>query len=73
MHPKTKEKISQVMNLMKVLDLSIEAKQKINNDGIIENVIYLIDHEKYPEPEKGPAPDSPVEGNKAQPEETTHD
>ena len=73
MHPKTQEKIKQVFALMKVLSLSVEGKQKINNDGIIENIIYFVDHEEHPEPEKGPAPDSLVEENKAQPEETTHD
>jgi hypothetical protein len=46
-------KVKQVMDLMKLLHLEVEARQKINQQGFIEQVIFWVDNEKYPtdEPE----------------------
>lgn len=52
MRKRSSTKVKQVMDLMDVLHLKIEAKQHINNQGFIENTIFWIDDEKYPEPEK---------------------
>lgn len=47
MQARSKEKVQQVLNLMKTLHLKVEAKQKISPEGFLENQIFWIDDEKY--------------------------
>jgi hypothetical protein len=53
---KSNDKIKAVETLLKQLELSIEAKQVLTKEGIIENVVFYRDLQKYPKP----APVKPV-------------
>lgn len=44
---KVKQKIQAIQTLCKQLQIEIVAKQMINQDGFIENVVYYLDIEKY--------------------------
>lgn len=63
MKQRSGEKVKQVMNLVTALNLQLEARERINDGGFIENVIFWIDNEKYPQPqieeEKAEVIDSP--------------
>lgn len=48
------QKVKQVMALMKVLHLEVTAKQKITEQGFVENVVFWVDNEQYPSPEPVP-------------------
>ena len=48
MQAKSSEKVQQVLSLLKVLNLTLEGHQRVNKQGIIENVVSWIDNEKYP-------------------------
>lgn len=47
MRAASQAKVKQVMELMRVLHLEVEARQKINQQGFIEQVIFWVDNEKY--------------------------
>ena len=63
MKQRSGEKMKQVMSLVTALNLQLEARERINEGGFIENVIFWIDNEKYPqlqtEEEKVEVIDSP--------------
>lgn len=67
MQQKSAEKVKQVQELMKLLQITCEAKERINEQGFIEKMVFWIDHEKYPQapvevraPEADqPAPEEP--------------
>ncbi len=40
-------KVKQVLDLMKVLNLRIEARERLSQDGFIEKLVFWIDDEKY--------------------------
>lgn len=61
MQARSKEKVKQMMDLAKVLNLKIEARQRISQEGFIEHVVFWIDEEKYPAMPATPA-DSVKEG-----------
>lgn len=69
MKERSGQKMRQVLDLMKVLHLRVEAKQVLMPSGFLENTVYWIDDEKYPaepaQPEVvAPVVDEPgVEGN----------
>ncbi len=46
------EKVKQVIKMAEMLNLRVEARQRINEMGFIELVAYWIDEEVYPQPEK---------------------
>lgn len=52
MQQRSSEKVKQVMALMSVLHIRVEPRQKVVSGGFLENVLFWIDDEKYPEPEK---------------------
>lgn len=56
MRAQSANKVKQVMELMKVLHIRVEARERITPEGFVEKVIFWIDEEKYPEPEKKPIP-----------------
>lgn len=69
MQKRSKEKVQQVLDLMKSLQLEVAPKRKITKEMFIEDVVFWIDNEKYPTlPETpsfprqamvgGPTPDS---------------
>jgi len=63
MKQRSGEKVKQVMDLVTALNLQLEARERINDGGFIENVIFWIDNEKYSQPqieeEKAEVIDSP--------------
>lgn len=62
MKKKSGEKVKQIMGLMATLHLKVEAKQRINDQGFIENLVFWIDDEKYPTEEVKPTGETaPVE------------
>lgn len=59
------EKVKQVTDLMKLLHLRQECKERVDRDGFIEKQIVFVDDEQYPTVETTPTePTSPeiVEG-----------
>jgi hypothetical protein len=56
MRAKSAQKVKQVMELMKVLHLRVDARQRVSPDGFIEGTVFWIDEEKYPQSEKQAAP-----------------
>ena len=44
---KSQEKIQAIQTLCRQLEVEISAKQRISKDGFIENVILMLDVEKY--------------------------
>jgi hypothetical protein len=44
---KTKEKVSAIEILLRQLEVSIEAKQVVTDKGVIENMVFYRDNEKY--------------------------
>jgi len=44
---KSQEKIQAIQVLCRQLEVEISAKQRISKDGFIENVILMLDVEKY--------------------------
>lgn len=64
MKERSAEKMKQVLELMKILHIRVEAKQVLTQNGFLENTVYWIDDEKYPaEPvvEIPPAVESAIE------------
>ncbi len=55
MQDRSGHKLKQVMDLATVLHLRVEAKQRINEQGFIENVVFWHDDEKYPAAPEAPA------------------
>jgi len=49
MQQKSTDKVQQVVDLMKSLDLRIEARERMNKEGFIEKIVFWIDEEKYSE------------------------
>lgn len=64
MRAKSAAKVKQVLELMKVLQIKAEARERISQDGFIENVVFYVDYEEYPapapEPEEKPAEQAPA-------------
>lgn len=59
MQARSKEKVDQVLNLMKVLHIRSEAVQRIDpQTTIIRTEIMWIDDEKYPQLERTSAPEA---------------
>jgi len=50
MRQRSSDKVKQVLELMKVLHVRCEARERIDRDGFIEKMVYWIDDEKYPMP-----------------------
>jgi hypothetical protein len=46
---KTSEKVKQVTDLCKLLQITMTPEEVITQDGMIRKVIYYLDNEKYPE------------------------
>lgn len=69
MQARSSEKVKQVLDMMKLLSLKVEAKQRLNPEtGFIELMVYWTDSEKYPEaapaeeaPQAEAAPEAPAE------------
>jgi hypothetical protein len=60
MQKNSAKKVQQVLDLLKVLNLRVEAKDRVDlKTGLIEKMVYWIDDENYPTPEaiKAPAVD----------------
>lgn len=49
MNKRTQEKLEEVTALMKKLDLTVSAEERINENGFINKIVFYTDHEKYPE------------------------
>lgn len=48
---KSSEKIKQIMDLMKGLEVTVEVRERVDQQGFINKMVYWIDNEKYPTPE----------------------
>ncbi len=44
---RTKEKVDQLKKLMVELSISVDAKERIDQNGFVERVVVFIDTEKY--------------------------
>lgn len=64
MRAKSSAKVKQAMDLMKVLQLRQECRERIDKDGFIEKMIFWIDDEQYPAP-AGPIPQSVIDKEEA--------
>ena len=53
---KSNDKVKAVEVLLKQLNITIEAKQIITKEGIIENAVFYKDNENYPIDEVKPTP-----------------
>lgn len=73
MRAQSSKKVSQIMELMQVLHLRVEARQRINEQGFIENTLFWIDEEKYPEPAQVPQAEPAQQAEETQPEAKTED
>lgn len=53
MQARSSEKVKQVMEMMKILHLKVEARQRVSKEMFIETTVVWTDDEKYPaaEPE----------------------
>lgn len=49
MQQRSAEKVQQVMDLIKSLNLQVEARERVNERGFIERIVFWIDEEKYSE------------------------
>ena len=52
MKEKSAQKVGQVIDLMNLLQLRVEARERVNEQGFIEKVVFWIDDEKYEQEEK---------------------
>jgi hypothetical protein len=52
MKEKSAQKVGQVIDLMNLLQLRVEARERMNEQGFIEKVVFWIDDEKYEQEEK---------------------
>ncbi len=60
MRTRSSEKVRQVTDLMKVLSLRIEARERVNEQGFIEKLVFWIDDEAYAPAEPiGPSGETP--------------
>lgn len=57
MRTKSAEKVKQVMAMMEMLHLKVEAREKMDQGGFIEKIVFWIDDEKYPAIEAVPVPE----------------
>lgn len=61
---KSSEKVRQVLSFMEALNITVEARERVNAQGFIEKLVFWIDNEKYvPTPIEG----DPVGGSKGIP------
>ena len=61
MRAKSSEKVQQVLSLMKVLNITVEARERVNDQGFIEKVVFWIDGENYPAAPVGAGVEIPPE------------
>lgn len=60
MQEKSSMKVKQVMDMMALLNLRVEARQRVDRQGFIEMLTFWIDDEKYPAAD-GPIPQSVID------------
>jgi len=63
MKEQSSKKIKQIMDLMQVLHVKIEARQRISSQGFIESVVFWTDDEAYPQPESVPQEEAVTESD----------
>ena len=59
---RSQKKVNQVYELMNLLQLSMEAKDMITQEGFIQKIVVFHDHEVYPEANSIPSPEPEVAG-----------
>ncbi len=47
MRERSASKVKQVMEMMKILHLRVEARERITDQGFVEKLVFWIDDEKY--------------------------
>lgn len=63
MRAKSADKVKQVTDLMKLLHLTVEAKERVSPEGFIEKMVYWTDSEPYPSAVPTDAPASEEAGS----------
>lgn len=48
---RSQEKVNQVFSLMRTLKVDAVIKKQVTKDGFIEDAIYWMDNEQYPQPQ----------------------
>ncbi len=48
MQARSAEKVKQVLELMKSLEITAEIRTKMDQNGFIQDLVFWIDNEKYP-------------------------
>lgn len=54
MRAKSQEKVDKVKNLCQELQVSLSAKQHLDQNGMIESIVVFTDNENYPKIERAP-------------------
>lgn len=56
MRDRSASKVKQIMDMMRILSVRVEARERITESGFIEKIVYWIDDEAYvpPPEETGP-------------------
>lgn len=66
MRERSSAKMKQVLDLMRVLSVRVEARQRVDENGFIELMPFWIDEGKY-QPAAGPIPQSVIDKELAGP------
>lgn len=48
MQQKSADKVKQIVEMMKLLYITVEARERVDEQGFISKTIFWIDNEKYP-------------------------
>lgn len=59
MRERSSAKVKQVLEMMKVLNIRVEARQRVMESGFIDLMVFWIDDEKYAPAETPVAPTGP--------------
>lgn len=76
MQARSREKVKQVMDLMKLLQITVEPRERVTREGWIERTLFWSDNEKYPQApveERGPEGAEPAQESAEAPEEGTEE
>ncbi len=47
MRQRSSDKVKQVTEMMKILNLRVEARQRVSEQGFLEQIVFWIDEEQY--------------------------
>lgn len=73
MQKRSQEKVKQIHELMKLLQVNAECREQVTQQGFIERVVYWVDYEKYPQDPDPVETTEPKEPEHTETEEKTPD